>query len=156
MINTIWTPDFKKTASKTKTINELLTVSLEAIKSFPDKAVHMIIGPMTTGGTGSFESNMARHEKVVRHFWAQGICVFDQSRIDDDMNRILSTTTFDGYPWLLFDDFFGPLFESGVISKLHLLPGWETSTGTKWEQEKALSVGIELNYLTEDFIASIK
>lgn len=156
MKDTIWSQDYLEAASKAKTVNELYCISIEAIASTHKKDIHMVIGPMTTGGAGNLDLNMARHKKVVEHFLSQGICVFDQSQIDDDMSRIIDTINIKGYPWLLFEDFFGPLFESGIISKLHLLPDWETSTGTKWEHEKARSLGIELNYLTEDFVASIE
>jgi hypothetical protein len=47
----------------------------------------------------------------------------------------------------ILNDFYLPIFKSGVISAFYFMPNWQTSFGAKWEHEEAKKLGIEIVYL---------
>ena len=45
------------------------------------------------------------------------------------------------------NDFYLPIFRSGVVSALYFMPGWESSNGAKWEHQVAEELCIKIIYL---------
>ncbi len=67
---------------------------------------------------------------------------------EDDMERIYKSD-----PKLkgtrLLEEFYLPMFKSGLIKILCFLPGWQNSIGATWEHEQAKKLGIPIIYLAE-------
>lgn len=40
-----------------------------------------------------------------------------------------------------------PIFESGHVSRLYFIHGWQSSRGANWEHQQAERLGIEVVYL---------
>jgi len=116
---------------------------LERMKANGHEIVQ-ICGPYSTGGLGSMELNGARFKKAREAAEAHGYVVFDQMPFEEAIKRIAKKYNLpDGhYCWDILHVFYRLIFESGHIIKFLFIPGWESSTGARWEREEALRLGI--------------
>ena len=74
--------------------------------------------------------------------------MFNQIPFQQEMVRIISQSSLDDeYDFALLDDFYLPIFESGLVHVLYFLSGWESSTGARWEHEQAKRLKISVEYL---------
>lgn len=142
-MNHYWTNDDFTVLDHARSFNELLPTALVVIKRMP-QPVAMVSGPMSTGGVGSLEKNVARFSRAVTALAKTGVVVFDQMPFQDAMLRLLEqhnhTTS---YYMPLLEDFYLPLFESGLIKTVYFLPDWQSSTGATWEHEQCGQLKIE-------------
>jgi hypothetical protein len=113
----------------------------------PDGKVYLISGPMTTGGVGPFHANMHVFGHCITVAREHGLTVFNQLPFQEGMIRILKldkdpTYKRDdaSYPQSILDDFYWPLFKSGALTHLLVMPTWETSNGATQERNKALTI----------------
>ncbi len=146
MIHKYWTKEDYKELEKAVTYKQLFDIALRIIKRMPNPRTQ-VCGPISTGGVGNFEGNMKRIDSVINKLQEDGINVFDQTPFEVPMQRIKELNPVEGYDYGLLDDFYLPIFESGLISKLYFLPDWESSTGSKWEHEQGVRFGIEIEYM---------
>src|SRR6266481_5273332 len=114
----------------------------------------MVCGPISTGGRGSVEANMAMFHKGICLLAKQGKVIFDQRPFEVPMRRFIAARKEPGYAHELLDEFYLLLFKSGLIKELHFLPGWEGSTGARWEHEQAPRHGMAVFYLPSTLLDS--
>ena len=105
------------------------------------KPVSLVSGPISTGGAGSLEKNLELFAEAIAHLEMHGENVFDQLPFENKITEF--SKDYKGYYMPILEDFFLPLFKSGKIAKIWFMPGWETSTGAKWEYEQAEKLGIK-------------
>ena len=55
------------------------------------------------------------------------------------------------YDHALLEEFFLPVFESGLVHTFYMLPDWESSTGASWEHVQAQRLSIDIVYLTDEY-----
>lgn len=147
MKNKHWTEKHFERVEKAKNFPELLSVAYEILDSMP-KPVTIISGPISTGGRGSVQENLAVMARaILRREW-HGDNVFDQLPFEQKFGEFASK--YDGCCMPILEDFFLPIFESGKIEKICFIPGWESSTGAKWEKEQAERLGIEMCFMHPD------
>ncbi|MBI2639904.1 MAG: hypothetical protein HYW90_03405 [Candidatus Sungbacteria bacterium] len=133
---------------KAETFEELLAVALRIINrlSYP---IGMVCGPITSGGTGSQEENVAKLARAIRALREeQGEIIFNQLVFEAAMMRIKETPYYRDALHLL-EAFYRPLFEHGKIKTFYFVTGWKSSFGTNWEHEEAVRLGIKIVYLPE-------
>ena len=107
--------------------------------------VTMVCGPITTGGLGYWKANMERFARCIRTVSGNGFWVFNQLVFEDTLWRIRK---YNGKSDdTLLQEFYLPLFQSGIMKSLHFISGWPTSYGTRWEHKQALKLGLEIKYL---------
>ena len=138
---------------------EILTeMAQKAKRSIPRKELAMILGPMKTGGKGSFDANIKRYDFAVQEIERENLTlIFNQAhkvfqaaieKIFDDKknfpNGYEATTLINGYN--------KPLLESGLIDKIYLLPNRTDSLGTKLEFEIVLKEQIPTEEITEEWL----
>ncbi len=128
-----WQEEDFQAREDAKTYNDLLIIALRILDRMPEPRVQ-ICGPISTGGKGSIEANIAEFEKAILYFSAQGENVFDQMPFEEAMQRIKKDVV--GYDKRLLNEFYLPIFKSGKIKKLLFLPGWKSSEGASWEHEQ--------------------
>lgn len=131
-----------------QTYHDLFVVAIEVLKTIPQPVVQFC-GPISTGGKGSMAANLSELDIAIMFFASKGVYIFDQVPFEEPMQRIKSNP--DCYNYDLLNQFYLPLFQSGLIKKFVFLPGWEDSTGAKWEHEQAEKLGIKIEYLPDDW-----
>lgn len=132
-----------------KTINceQMLRIALKKLEKLP-RPIVQVCGPITTGGKGSIEANIKEFDIAINRLANEGKIVFDQRPFEIPMQRIRESMKDVIYAHELLNDFYLPIFESGLIDELYFLEGWEKSTGAKWEHNKAQELKIKISYFS--------
>lgn len=117
---------------------ELYQVALGIIERMPEP-IGLVSGPISTGGVGSRQENLALFSRYIAQLSWQGRNIFDQMPMQEHFSRLLEA----GVPDLL-EHFYGTLLDSGLIRTMYQIPGWYTSTGAVWEADRATRNGITL------------
>ncbi|MEK7510629.1 MAG: hypothetical protein AAB582_00100 [Patescibacteria group bacterium] len=117
--------------------------------------VVQLCGPMSTGGRGHIDLNMARFRIAMEVMHEHGVQVFNQMVFQDMMIRITGFRPgmpVEEYNVQILEGFYGPVFHSGLITTAIFLPDWESSHGASWERELLKKLGVEiLEYPTSWF-----
>ncbi|MDO8590486.1 MAG: DUF4406 domain-containing protein [bacterium] len=140
-----WTLEDFENLKKAETMAELLNIALAILDRMP-KPVSLVSGPISTGGRGSTSQNLKVFAEAIEALAKTGETVFNQLPFEDKFSE-LSRRSKLSYFMLVLDDFFLPILKSGKIDKIWFMPGWETSTGAKWEYEQAKKLAIEHDFL---------
>jgi len=133
---------------RAQTYTELFDIAIDFITRMPQPLVQFC-GPISTGGKGSIDSNLAELDKAILFFAAKGIYIFDQIPFEEPMQRIKAKE--GSYNHDLLNQFYLPIFKSGHIKKFVFLPGWQSSVGAKWEHDWAEKIGIKIEYLPDNW-----
>jgi len=141
--------------STAKTYIELLEIALRIIESIeaenPGIPMAMVCGPISTGGKGSRNENLKIFERAIDRLAGGGLLIFSQMPFESDMERIYkSDPRLQGLR--LLDEFYAPIFRTGLVSMLCFLPGWEKSIGANWEHQQATILNIPRIYLAEHYV----
>jgi len=131
-----------------QTYHDLFVVAIEVLKTIPQPVVQFC-GPISTGGKGSIDANLAELDRAILSFASKGVYIFDQIPFEEPMQRIKPKS--DGYNYDLLNQFYLPLSQSGLIKKFIFLPGWESSEGARWEDKQAEKLAIKREYLPDDW-----
>ena len=134
---------------------ELLTVAKKVLRHMTlrnqYKPIVILCGPISTGGAGSRKENLKIFSKAIERAKTGGLYVFSQMPFEDDMDRIYkSDPNLQGTK--LLEEFYLPLFQTGLIKILMFLPGWQESVGATWEHRTAEKLDIPRIYLAESYV----
>lgn len=129
---------------------ELFLVARDILNLLPDP-LGMVCGPISTGGLGSLEANEVRFQEAITSLQILNINIFDQMPFEPPMKKLFVPGP-DGYDWRILTDFYEPIFLSGRIKTKFFIPGWESSTGARWEREQADTLGIAVVYLDQNLL----
>ncbi len=135
--------------------DQMVPVGIGILKRMAEKNTHIIqlCGPMSTGGLGSLEANMARFERALKTASERGSCVFDQTPFQDAMIRLgADWETRKEYCVDILHIFYRGIFKSGYVHELMFLPGWESSVGARWEYEEAKLLGLKISNYPEEWL----
>jgi hypothetical protein len=113
----------------------------------------IVCGPITSGGTGEERLNLDIIIASIRGLSRRGIPVFSQLPYEFGIRplaRAWKEGGNDGYCWPILHEFFAPIFQTGAFSHAWFVPGWEGSTGSRWEREELGKLGCTLHDLTHD------
>jgi len=125
----------------------LMTMSHE----HPFWPIAMVCGPISTGGKGSRKENLKVFSRAIDRISVDGLLVFSQMPFENDMERIFKSSP-ELQGTRLLEEFYLPIFKSGLIKLLCFLPGWENSIGATWEYEQAKTLSIPRIYLSDKYI----
>ncbi len=132
---------------KAESISDLYVIAKRIIDRMP-KPFIQVCGPIATGGLGSIEKNLNAFNDTIIKLQDQGFVVFDQMPFEAPMQKLKEKLTKeDEYLFDILNDFYLPIFKSGIISQFYFMPGWESSFGANWEHKIAKELGIEIKYL---------
>lgn len=143
-----WKDNHYRKLEKASDFKDMLKIAFDILENIP-KPITQVCGPISTGGKGSIEENLKMFPKAAEWLSKKGHNVFVQAPFENPIQRI--KRVYDGYPYALLDKFYLPLFKSGMIDNFAFLPGWQSSTGAKWEHDQAQKLGINILYLPEDW-----
>lgn len=120
----------------------LLAVATD-ILALLDDPVGMVCGPISTGGLGCIEANKQRFTDAIFHLQGLGHIIFNQMPFESGLARLNTHTAFS-YDLRILELFYRPIFESGRIKTKFFIPGWESSTGARWERRLAEELNIRI------------
>lgn len=108
--------------------------------------IGMVCGPISPrGGLGCRHKNIQRFALVIQILEEQGHVIYNQLIFEEKMFELVSA----GQPERrLLEDFYLPLFETGLIARKFFQDNWETSRGTCWELEQSRKLGIPAHLLS--------
>ncbi len=127
---------------ESSSFEDLLKIAFAIIKKM-SKPVIQVCGPISSAGDG-VDRNLKAIEDKINTLEAEGKSVFNQLIFERAFDRILNVANHQGYDMPILEGFYGPLFKSGLIDRIHLLPGWSSSIGARWEHDCAKRLGIEI------------
>ncbi len=133
-----------------KTFPELTAVALEVLARMPGD-VGFVCGPITTGGLGSFEKNLARFARTVDLLASRGYNVFTQVIFQAALSRLYLDKSYCNGDIHLLEDFYTPLFSSGIVTTQCFIPGSESSHGATWEKNLGQSLGLAQLYFHPEY-----
>lgn len=132
--------DFKKVEAA-KSLSELVDIGMAILGRMPQPVI-LVSGPITTGGRGSIKDNLRVFAEAIRSVKNSGKTVFNQLPFENKIAELAEMSP-SAYFTEVLEDFFLPILKSGKIAAIHFMPGWQTSTGAKWEYDMAAKLGIE-------------
>lgn len=134
-------------------MRELGQVALAVLSQMPRPAVQ-VCGPLTTGGFGTLELNTKRFRQAVAKLQSMTINVFDQMPFQDAMWQIIKASGQTGYCRAILDDFYAPIFRSGLISHAYFLSDWESSIDASWERQMVKECQITIEAFPDEWFES--
>lgn len=129
-----------------ESVGAMLAIAFRVLKRMP-QPIGQVCGPISTGGRGSLLENLIAFNETIVELQAQGAIIFDQMPFEEPIQRVKAGLPLDRYPTILLDEFYLPIFETGMVKKVYFMPDWESSYGARWEHEQAQRLGIEIVYL---------
>lgn len=124
--------------------SSLAWVALDILKNMP-QPVGQVCGRISSGNR-TIEENMKIFQQAIERLCWENY-IFNQLPFETKMQKLIGSRQEKGHPHDLLEEFYLPIFESGLIKKLFFLRGWESA----WEHEKAKLLGIPIFYLDDDF-----
>ncbi len=149
-----WTdPDMEKLAKAT-TFLELACIALAVIARMP-RDLHMVSGPISTGGVGTVEGNCKVFKGMIELLALHcHLNMFSQMPFEKRMAELSikwhAENPTETYCTPILDDFYTPVFRSGRICAVHFLDGWGSSFGAKWEHDNCELWNIQRIFLTKE------
>lgn len=140
-----WTNQDKAALPAATSFSDLAVIAVSVLSRMPPP-ISQVCGPISTGGLGSLEKNLAVFDAAIDRLIKQGIVIFDQMPFEDHMFRIMEDGWGTRQNNALLTDFYLPIFESGRIARLYFISGWESSKGANWEHQQAQRLGLEIVY----------
>ncbi len=141
-----WTEEDILALEQADSTTQMLEIGMKVLNRMPQPIVQ-VCGPISTGGRGSIIENLVAFNEQIVFLQSEGKTVFDQMPFEAPMQRIKTTLPPNEYAVTLLDDFYLPLFKTGLIKKMYFMPDWESSRGARWEHEQAKLMGIEIEYI---------
>ena len=150
-----WTEAQKAALRNAKSFSDLFHVAMSVVKRMPP-GVHMISGPISTGGVGTREGNMKVFSGVIEILTIeQGLNVFSQAPFELMIKELLEEWMIanpkEKYCTPILTDFYKPLFESRLVTVMHFINGWESSHGARFEHAECVRLGIKIDYLGVEY-----
>lgn len=136
-----WKPEDFEKANRAKNLRELFDIAMAILNRMPQPVI-LVSGPITTGGRGSIPENLRVFAETIRSVRSSGKTVYNQLPFEDKISELARKSSVPYFQAVL-DEVYLPLLKSGKIAKIYFMPGWETSTGAKWEYSVAETLGIE-------------
>ncbi len=141
-----WTEEDMEMLDQAETVKKMLDIALRVLSRMP-QPIGQVCGPISTGGKGSILENLIWFNETIVFLQSEGKIIFDQMPFEAPMQRIKTTLPPGEYATTLLDDFYLPIFKTGLIKKMYFMKDWESSKGARWEHDIAKELGIEITYI---------
>lgn len=145
-----WTEDDRKELRRAKTFKDLNGIAMRILKKMPQPIVQ-VCGPITSGGLGSVKKNLHRFNAVIKALDREGFNIFNQLPFENDLYRLRrelsKTRPQKRVDRELLNDFYLPIFESGLVASFFFIPDWKTSFGARWEHRQLERLRLTIIYL---------
>jgi len=147
-----WNRERLQSVFSADSYKEMANLALNFLRDMP-KPIGQVCGPITTGGLGSIELNLDVFNRTIRKLMEWGEVIFNQMPFEYPMQNLRMRSKLPGEETdaLLLNEFYLPIFNSGLVKRLYFIRGWESSFGARWEHQKAKELGINRLYLETGF-----
>lgn len=146
----LWSPKLFDAVAKAQSFGELVPIAMTILEFFEEE-VTIVSGPISTGGFGTREKNIAVFHAVIRQLQSRQRSVFDQTPFETAIFRLAEDWRREHpkarYCMPILNDFYGPVFSSGLIHRVAFIHDWQSSRGARWERRKALKLGLKMEDL---------
>lgn len=147
-----------KIAKRAPTFVDLAELAFSDIRTLNGKA-EMVCGPITTGGFNDVAVNTLVFNHAIDTLQDAGRPMFSQmpyeATLADLEHEWMLKNVSAAYCHPILDEFYGPIFNSGLVHRCWFLPGWEKSTGAAWEHERCKKLGIDVRYLDQNWMSRL-
>lgn len=138
-----WAEEEKVALQIVQSFSELVPIAIAVAQRMP-QPVGQVAGPISTGGLGSLEKNIAVFDATIAKLITDGLTIFDLTPFEKVIFRLRQGKDTTESNQALMQEFYLPLFNSGLIKKLYFIHGWESSEGARWERQQAQRLGMEI------------
>lgn len=114
-------------------------------------SVSLVSGPITSGGTGVAEHNLAIFRACVRALLDEEVVLWNQLRYHTCTVALVEewhAQGNEGYCLPILHRFYRPVFATRRFREAFFIPGWRKSYGSAWERRELLVHGVTLIDLT--------
>lgn len=142
-----WHKEDWEALEKAESFADMRIIARRVLDRIP-RPVAGVCGPIAeTGGLHSVEANLNVFNNTIIQLQKTGLRIFDQMPFEDKMQKFKAEMNRKDFLKELNDDFYLPIFQSGIVSTFYFIPGWESSNGARFEHQKALELSIKIVYL---------
>lgn len=143
--------------AKANSFAELVPIAMSELHKYAH-GVEVVCGPISTGGRGSIDANIAVFTATIAGLREHGRPVFNPVPYED---RIFffkkrwyesSPENAGKYYMPILEEFYLPLIQTGRIKRGWFIPGWESSFGAQWERQQLTDAGAEIFDITNEWI----
>lgn len=144
-----------KAIAAAKVLDDLAKIAIRVIEQMPGPAIW--VGGPVTAGRRTIKENRDRLHKVILYYKRRGELAFNYLILEKKAREILERQFGSGRlprkaQEKLRDEFYAPIFRSGLIKRLYLLNRWDSSLNARWMSEFAKKAGIPVLELHEEVI----
>ena len=132
------------------TFSEVGHIALDIQERYP-QPLGQVGGPISTGGLGSLEKNLAQFEKTILALEQEGKHIYNQMPLERAVFRIRQERG-AGYKQLdLLEGVYLPLFNSALLKTFYLINCWYSSQGTRWEVKQLVRRHVDIVELPQGY-----
>jgi hypothetical protein len=145
----LWSPKAFDATGKVESFGELVPIAIAILQCF-EEPVTVVSGPISTGGFDDIKLNMQAFTNAIRYLQTRKRSVLDQTPFETAFVRLIArwrASGGSGYPMPILNEFYGPVFRSGLITTVAFMQGWESSFGSQWEYREAREIGLGVEHL---------
>lgn len=148
-----WTKKNLSDLENARTYSDLGKVAFDVLGSMP-QPIGQVCGPISTGGVCSIEENLKIFDRTIMKLTEEGNAIFDQMPFQYQMGKLRAKSALpqNETNTLLLENFYLPIFQSGIVRKFFFIHGWKSSYGARWEHERAGEFGASISYLPRHFL----
>lgn len=143
-----FTKDDYQSLEAATTYHDLWLVAEKVLERSPNNLAQ-VCGPISSGGAGSVEKNLEEFDNAIEYLHQNGVELFDQMPFEQPIQRLKDLP--QNKKANLLEIFYQPVFESGRVSDLYFLPGWQQSNGATWEHEQGQRLELNIIYMPDNW-----
>ncbi len=145
-------------------LNQLAKKAVEVMRRMPGP-VRWVAGPLTSGTMFPAE-NRERLHRTILHYKVRGVPTFNYLPFERRARAILqweigrrsglSQKQQLKLQKRLRDELYAPIFASGLIGELRIMPGSDESLNVQWMRGYANAMHIPMKDISEDLVATLQ
>lgn len=146
-----------------QTVQEVVSIAIVVIGRMP-KPRRWVAGPVTSGTRHPHE-NRRRLHSVILHYKEQGLTTINYLPFQKRALKIITNEVAGKkHPSLmdhfriqerLRDEFYAPIFMSGCVEELRIMPGSQASLNVHWMRDFAVAKKIPVRFIPVEVLAVI-
>jgi len=143
-----WTPELLAELKAVEgDLPAMARIGIKIINSMPPD-LHLVSGPITTGGVGTVEGNLLVFGRMIEYLANTAkLNVFSQRPFHEGLVAFhmewAKTAKPGDYCWPILLDFYAPLFATKRFKAFHFLHDYASSVGARWEYDQATQYGYD-------------
>lgn len=134
-----------------RTVGEVAEIALAVLERMP-QPVRWVAGPITSGERTP-EENRKRLHRTILQYKEVGAITFNYLPFQRQALKILSRAKLENAQERLRDELYAPIFRSGRIAELRIMPNSDASLNVHWMWGFASAEGIPIKFIPRELIS---